>query len=394
MRERVFSTPELTDETEQVLALLDGLREHLAGRLAPPKRWTGSLRRATFARAVQGSNSIEGYNASLDDVGAVVDDEPTLSVSDETRAAIAGYRDAMTFVLQTSGASGRVDEGSLLAMHFMMLGHELGKSPGQWRKGEIFVRREADGEIVYMGPDAERVPALVSAMLASLHAARRDHPLIRAAMAHLNLVMIHPFRDGNGRMGRGLQTLVLARSAVPEPTFSSIEEYLGHNTQRYYDVLAEVGQGSWHPAHSARPWIEFSLTAHFRQAQTHLHRIEEAEDLWRRSVEAAREAGVHERTAAAIFEAALGFRLRNQQYRRIVESAEGEAVSALAATRDLQALTSAGLLEAKGERRGRYYLAAPGTTALRDAVRGGRPPLISADPYELVRSGARPEMGM
>jgi len=75
----------------------------------------------------------------------------------------------------------------------------------------------------------------------------------RAAMAHLNLVMIHPFRDGNGRMGRGLQTLVLARSAIPEPTFSTIQEHLGHNTQRYYDVLAEVGQGSSHPTHSARP---------------------------------------------------------------------------------------------------------------------------------------------
>jgi len=53
--------------------------------------------------------------------------------------------------------------------------------------------------------------------------------------------------------------------------------------------------------------------------QTHLPRIEEAEDLLRRSVEAARGAGVHGRTAAAIFEAALGFRLRNRQYRKAVE---------------------------------------------------------------------------
>jgi Fic family protein len=58
-----------------------------------------------------------------------------------------------------------------------------------------------------------------------------DDPLVRGAMAHLNLVMIHPFRDGNGRMARALQTMVLAQDQVVEPTFSSIEEWLGNNTQ-------------------------------------------------------------------------------------------------------------------------------------------------------------------
>lgn len=66
-------------------------------------------------------------------------------------------------------------------------------------------------------------------------------------MAHLNLVMIHPFSDGNGRMARCLQTLVLAREGILEPEFSSIEEYLGRNTQDYYSVLAETSEGSWHP---------------------------------------------------------------------------------------------------------------------------------------------------
>lgn len=55
-----------------------------------------NLRRMTLARAVQGSNSIEGYNASLDDVAAALGDEPTLSASEETEHALLGYRDAMT----------------------------------------------------------------------------------------------------------------------------------------------------------------------------------------------------------------------------------------------------------------------------------------------------------
>ena len=52
-------------------------------------------------------------------------------------------------------------------------------------------------------------------------------------MAHLNLAMIHPFSDGNGRLARCLQTLLLAREQIVSPVFSSIEEYLGQNTQAY-----------------------------------------------------------------------------------------------------------------------------------------------------------------
>src|SRR3990172_4743171 len=97
--------------------------------------------------------------------------------------------------------------------------------------------------------------------------------IVRAAIAHLNLVLIHPFRDGNGRMARCLQTLVLAREQILEPIFCSIEEYLGRNTLAYYDILAEVGGGSWQPERDALPWVRFSLTAHLRQARTMLRRI-------------------------------------------------------------------------------------------------------------------------
>jgi hypothetical protein len=79
-----------------------------------------------FARAVQGSNSIEGYNASLDDVVAAVEGEPTLDAYGETQLALAGYRDAMTYVLQIAGDEGlEVDEGLRKSLHFMMMRHDL-----------------------------------------------------------------------------------------------------------------------------------------------------------------------------------------------------------------------------------------------------------------------------
>lgn len=145
-----------------------------------------------------------------------------------------------------------------------MIKHDLRKNPGQWRPGDIYVRREESGEIVYQGPSSGEVPQLIDELLKDL---RRDESplLVKAAMAHLNLVLIHPFSDGNGRMGRCLQTLVLARDRVLAPVFSSIEEFLGRNTEAYYEILADVGAGSWHPERDARPWIRFCLRAHYIQ---------------------------------------------------------------------------------------------------------------------------------
>ena len=72
-----------------------------------------------------------------------------------------------------------------------------------------------------------------------------DSVVVAAAMAHLNLTMIHPFKDGNGRMARALQTLVLAREAWFTRSFPASRNGVGRNTQDYYDVLADVGQGEW-----------------------------------------------------------------------------------------------------------------------------------------------------
>src|SRR5262245_26688097 len=124
MVHRVFSTPELDATELAVLALIDGLREEMRHRVSEPRRWSGGLRRMSEARAVQASNSIEGYNASLDDVMAVQDEDEPIDTDTETQLALEGYQEAMTYVLQATQDPGlEVDEGLLRALHFMMLKH-------------------------------------------------------------------------------------------------------------------------------------------------------------------------------------------------------------------------------------------------------------------------------
>lgn len=383
--ERVFATPDLQEEELDVLGLIDVLRSDLRSQVTEPRRWGGSLRRMSFARAVQGSNSIEGYNASLDDVVAVAEGEPTIDADGETQLALAGYRDAMTYVLQIAGDEALgIDEGLLKSLHFMMIKHDLAKNPGRWRPGAVFVRNDSTGEIVYEGPDSDDVPALIAAMLASLN---DESPpvLVRAAMAHLNLAMIHPFSDGNGRMARCLQTVILARDQLLAPVFSSIEEFLGRNTQAYYDVLAEVGAGAWLPDRDARPWLRFCLRAHYLQARTLIRRRTEIEALWNACVELAEKNGLPERCAAGMTDAAYGLRIRRGSYRSAVESVAGEEISDLTASRDLKAMVDHDLLAAVGQRRGRYYLTGEEPALIREEIRSQRAPRAEEDPFALVR---------
>lgn len=385
----IFQTPQVRDEEHEVLALLADEWERLRDRVAEPRRWTGTLRRMAFARAVQGSNSIEGYNGSLDDVVAAVEGEPTLDADEETQLALAGYRDAMTYVLQLARAGEpRVDEGLIKSLHFMMLKHDLGKNPGQWRPGDVYVRSDESGDIVYQGPPGDDVPELMTQMLAALES-DGSPVLVRAAMAHLNLVLIHPFSNGNGRMGRCLQTLVLARDKVLAPIFSSIEEFLGRNTQAYYDALAEVGAGSWNPNRDARPWVRFCLRAHHLQIRTMLRRRREAEELWNGCLALTEASGLPERCATGLMDVAYGLRIRRGSYRTAVETGTGDEISLQTATRDLQAMADLGLLQPIGERRNRYYLSGPEPTELRKQVRARRRSEADEDPFELVRSRRR-----
>lgn len=370
----IFDPPKLETMELDALARIDELRAELAHQVALPRRWLGSLRRLTLARAVQASNSIEGIKASIEDVVAAGQSEGPLDAVVETYEALRGYQSAMTYVLQLTRTplSGVVDASLIRSLHFMMMSYDLSKNPGLWRPGAIWVEREPDGKVVYQGPDSELVPALMDELVASL-AVDGGPVVVRAAMAHLNLAMIHPFSDGNGRMARCLQTLVLARERIVAPEFSSVEEYLGGHTQAYYDVLAEVGQRAWHPERSARAWVRFCLEAHEQQARRLLQRLRDIERLWELCASLAAGHRLADRVVPAMVDAARGFRLRNVSYRGLVVRSEGIEITENTASRDLRAMVDANVLMPQGEKRGRIYVAGPPLRQAWQQVRELRP---------------------
>lgn len=235
----------------------------------------------------------------------------------------------------------------------------------------MFVTSEEDGSTLYEGAPDDQVSDLVDAVLAEANTADDTPPVVRAAMAHLNLVQVHPFLDGNGRMSRALQALVLVRGGVSAwPEFCSIEEYLGRrrNTLAYYDTLGAVGGPVWNPVGDARPWVRFCLQAHYVQAQSVARRIDEMSRMWILVEELRDAAKLPERFGDTLVNAALGHKVGNQSHRDSVAQAYREELTPDTAGRDLTAMVSAGLLLSSGRGRNTTYVAGPKLTTIRDHV--------------------------
>ncbi len=367
-----------SDDERAALDRIAAMRRELRHYVVhSPRRWTGLLARLTRARALRASNSIEGLNVSDEDAIAVVDNAEPTEADRETWQAVEGYRTAMDYVLQRCrNEDFRFSVDVLLAIHFMISQYDLNSNPGNFRPGWVCVRNSATGNIVHEGVDRDLLEPLIDETIDDMNEKEAGSIVIKAALVYLNIAMLHPFSDGNGRAARCLQTAVLAKDGIVAPIFSSIEEYIGRNQQRYYEVLAEVGGGSWNPTRNCRPWVRFCIGGHYRQAQTLLRRTREMELVYEDLRLEVLKHRLPERTAIGLLEAATGLKVRNASYRVTTD------ISNNLASRDLKALVDAGLLVAEGERRGRHYVAGEAVRRIRHRNRLAKG---EDDPFDLAQ---------
>ena len=166
------------------------------GGLAP------RLRRENRIRSIQASLAIENNTLSVDQVTAILDGKRVLGLPREIQEVRNAY-DAYESLEKWQPDS----INDLLQAHALLMG-KLADDAGRFRSSGVGIYR---GErLVHMAPTADRVEHLVSDLFQWLRETDL-HPLIAAAVTHYELEFIHPFSDGNGRIGRLWQTLILAR---------------------------------------------------------------------------------------------------------------------------------------------------------------------------------------
>jgi DNA-binding transcriptional ArsR family regulator len=372
----LFATPPITPELRARLDELDELRSALGHEVSRPVRWMGALRRAIRAASVESSTSIEGYHVAPEDAIAIVSSGRPVDPEDENRMAVACYAGAMDHVGAMAGDPAfRWLDRVVLDLHFDACCFQRDKSPGLWRTGPVGVTA-SNGGLVYQGPDAEEVPSLMAEVVEWLEGGDLDaHVVVRAAMAHLHVVSVHPFLDGNGRISRIAQSLVLAREGLVSPEFASIEEYLGAHTPAYYAALQGAHGPRYEPGDcNASGWVAFCVDAHLAQARQRLAQIEEAGARWNYLEQQVERRGWPERLAIALEQSLIGGSDRKSY-------GEEAGVSPATASADFRRLLDGGLVEQKGRGRNTRYHASKrlrqGLTTLPETSAKGR--IISGD---------------
>jgi Fic family protein len=376
----LFTAAPLDSLDQKILDQIMVMRAELQNQVQErPQPWTAGLRKYLTADAVAASNSIEGFRVSTQDVLDIAAGERDVPVSADNRAETQAYQHLMTYVQSLATAPDfQYDKGLLNAMHWMLQGHRHSprKVAGQWRPGMVYVTDPLEPRrAAYTAPPPEQMPELIAEFVDWLNAPDDTPPLVRAALAHLNLVRIHPWSDGNGRMSRTLQTLILARSGELAPEFSSIEAWLGSptNTWAYFQELGKIGP-TYLPTQSTHDWIRFNLSAYHQRAQAVRGDVRRSAEVWRAAESFADPLELDPRMVAAIHEAALAGRIRSNRY------AQAEGLSTQQAQRDLRDLVGRGILRAQGQTRARIYIPADGFPEGILAI--AETPTLIHDPYQ------------
>ena len=233
--------------TPQMLALVAEIAEQV-GRLTAREEaaMTPQLRRGNRIRSIQASLAIENNTLSVEQVTAVLDGKRVLGLPreiQEVRNAFAAYE-----AMPGWSAASRAD---LLAAHGRLL-HGLIDDAGHFRRGGVGIYRGE--QLMHMAPPASRVAQLVDDLLGWL-AATDVHPLLASCVFHYEFEFIHPFADGNGRMGRLWQTLILSRWR-PVLAWLPVESVIRDRQDAYYAALSAADQVA-----EATPFVEFMLQA-------------------------------------------------------------------------------------------------------------------------------------
>lgn len=216
--------------TPEIINLISDICETIGSlSIAIPSNLTPILRRSNRLRTIQASLAIENNSLSLEQVTAIIQGKKVLGPPKEileVKNAFAAYE--MLPLLN------QFTEKALLKVHKILMS-SLIDDPGRYRSTSIGIMK--GNEVIHIAPSASLVPSLMNDLFQWLKYTD-DHPLITSSVFHYELEFIHPFSDGNGRIGRLWQTLILSKWK-PFLAYLPVETVIRNRQEEYYKILSE-----------------------------------------------------------------------------------------------------------------------------------------------------------
>lgn len=208
--------------------------------------WEKQFREDAVVRAVYHGTHLEGNQLRKDEAKDVLMGKSIIARPRDIQEII-NYRQVLEVIEDEAKRKiDKITEMLIKKLHRTIVAKILSETEsGDYRTKQVIIRNSQTGEITFRPPPAIEVPFLMREFIYWLNKEDKDeiHPIIKAAIAHHELVRIHPFLDGNGRVARVLATLILLLGGYDIRRFFSLEEYYDKDAVTYYESLQKASSG-------------------------------------------------------------------------------------------------------------------------------------------------------
>lgn len=200
--------------------------------------WEKKFQEEAILRTTHYGTHIEGNELSITQVQKVIDGERVVARDRDVQEVI-NYRKVIEEMTKDSDES--LDEKFVFKLHKTVVHNVLDdENAGKYRNKEVVIRNSITGEVSFRPPKAIEVPWQMKDLLLFVKNEKEMHPVLKAGVVHYEFVRIHPFLDGNGRVGRALSTYVLFKEGYDIRQFFSLEEHFDRDPVAYYTALQSV----------------------------------------------------------------------------------------------------------------------------------------------------------
>jgi Fic family protein len=200
--------------------------------------WEKKFQEEAMLRTTHYGTHIEGNELSISQVQKIIDGEKVVARERDVQEVI-NYRKVIESMAEDT--TEKIDEDFILNLHKTVVNEVLdSESAGVYRKKEVVIRNSITGEVSFRPPKSLEVPWQMKDLLIFIQKEEEMHPVLKAGVVHYEFVRIHPFLDGNGRVGRALSTYVLFKEGYDIRQFFSLEEHFDKDPVAYYAALQSV----------------------------------------------------------------------------------------------------------------------------------------------------------
>ena len=340
----------ITNGILQNIGKIEGSRAIILSAPLVPA-WEARFREEAMFRTVHYGTHLEGNELNFSEAVNVLEGKK-VEGRDRDVQEVLNYRQVLKYIDDIKDRREfKIGEEDILKVHKFTVERILEKEQsGVYRSSAVVVKNSQTGEISFRPPPAIEVPYLTEEFLRWLNSkeTRELHPVIQAAITHYELVRIHPFVDGNGRVARAIATLVMYLQDYDIKRFFSLEEHFDKEPAEYYAALQEVSKAE----NDLTPWLTYftkMLDAELLNVRKKVERL--SVDMRIKEKLGGKQISLNERQMRIMeYVQKVGY-IENRTFRELLPKVSDDTI-----LRDLKVLITEGILKKEGITKSSRYV--------------------------------------